>query len=81
MGKSAWMLNACENMSRRGIPTLYFSLEMPANELASRVVLGRAETNIEVVRNGFLDHAASCASPKPPTNLPASPSTLMTAEV
>ena len=24
MGKSAWMLNACENMSRRGIPTLYF---------------------------------------------------------
>jgi replicative DNA helicase len=58
MGKSAWMLNACENMSRRGIPTLYFSLEMPANELASRVVLGRAETNIEVVRNGFLDHAS-----------------------
>jgi replicative DNA helicase len=58
MGKSAWMLNACENMSRRGVPTLYFSLEMPANELASRVVLGRAETNIEVVRNGFLDHAS-----------------------
>jgi replicative DNA helicase len=56
MGKSAFMLNCAENMARRGVPVLYFSLEMPANELAARVVLGRAETNIEVVRNGFLDH-------------------------
>jgi hypothetical protein len=53
---------------------------MPANELASRVVLGRAETNIEVVRNGFLDHAANSASPKPPTNSLVSLYTLMTAE-
>jgi replicative DNA helicase len=44
--------------SRRGVPALYFSLEMPANELGCRVVLGRAETNIEVIRNGFLDHAS-----------------------
>ena len=58
MGKSAFMLNCCENMVRRGVPALYFSLEMPANELGCRVVLGRAETNIEVIRNGFLDHAS-----------------------
>ena len=58
MGKSALMLNMCENMVRRGVPALYFSLEMPANELGCRVVLGRAETNIEVIRNGFLDHAS-----------------------
>jgi replicative DNA helicase len=58
MGKSALMLNICENMVRRGVPALYFSLEMPANELGCRVVLGRAETNIEVIRNGFLDHAS-----------------------
>jgi replicative DNA helicase len=58
MGKSAFMLNCCENMVRRGVPALYFSLEMPANELGCRVVLGRAETNIEVIRNGFLDQAS-----------------------
>jgi replicative DNA helicase len=54
MGKSALMLNMADNMSRRGIPVVYFSLEMPANELAARVVLGRAETNTEIIRNGFL---------------------------
>jgi len=54
MGKSALMLNMADNMSRRGVPVVYFSLEMPANELAARVVLSRAETNTEVIRNGFL---------------------------
>ena len=58
MGKSAFMLNIAENMARRGVPVLYFSLEMPANELSTRVVLSRAETNIEVIRNGFLDPAS-----------------------
>ena len=58
MGKSAFMLNIAENMAKRGVPVLYFSLEMPANELATRVVLSRADTNIEVIRNGFLDHAS-----------------------
>jgi replicative DNA helicase len=80
MGKSAWMLNACENMSRRGVPTLYFSLEMPANELASRVVLGRAETNIEVVRNGFLDHASKFRITEAADQFAASPYMWMTAE-
>jgi replicative DNA helicase len=54
MGKSALMLNMADNMSRRGVPVVYFSLEMPANELAARVVLSRAETNTEIIRNGFL---------------------------
>jgi replicative DNA helicase len=58
MGKSAFMLNCAENMARRGVPVLYFSLEMPANELATRVVLSRADTNVEVIRNGFLDAAS-----------------------
>jgi replicative DNA helicase len=57
MGKSALMLNMADNMARRGVPVVYFSLEMPANELAARVVLGRAKTNTEIIRNGFLDHA------------------------
>lgn len=54
MGKSALMLNMADNMAHRGVPVLYFSLEMPANELAARVVLSRAKTNTEVIRNGFL---------------------------
>jgi replicative DNA helicase len=54
MGKSALMLNMADNMARRGVPVVYFSLEMPATELAARVVLGRAETNTEIIRNGFL---------------------------
>jgi replicative DNA helicase len=54
MGKSALMLNMADNMARRGVPAVYFSLEMPANELAARVVLSRAETNTEIIRNGFL---------------------------
>jgi replicative DNA helicase len=54
MGKSALMLNMADNMARRGVPVVYFSLEMPANELAARVVLSRAETNTEIIRNGFL---------------------------
>jgi replicative DNA helicase len=57
MGKSALMMNMADNMAQRGIPVLYFSLEMPARELASRVVLSRAEANTELIRNGFLDHA------------------------
>jgi replicative DNA helicase len=39
------------------VPVLYFSLEMPANELCARVVLSRANTNTELVRNGFVDLA------------------------
>jgi replicative DNA helicase len=54
MGKSALMLNMADNMARRGVPVVYFSLEMPATELAARVVLSRAETNTEIIRNGFL---------------------------
>lgn len=57
MGKSALMLNMADNMAQRGVPVLYFSLEMPANELAARVVLSRAETNTEIIRNGFINGA------------------------
>jgi len=58
MGKSALMMNMADNLVQRNVPVLYFSLEMPAQELASRVVLSRANTNSEAIRNGFLDHAA-----------------------
>jgi len=57
MGKSALMMNMADNLTRRGVPVLYFSLEMPATELAARVVLSRANTNTELVRNGFVDLA------------------------
>jgi replicative DNA helicase len=57
MGKSALMMNIADNLMRRKVPVLYFSLEMPANELAARVVLSRANTNTELVRNGFVDMA------------------------
>jgi replicative DNA helicase len=40
MGKSAWMLNMPARTCPPRRPALYFSLEMPANELACRVVLG-----------------------------------------
>jgi replicative DNA helicase len=58
MGKSALMMNMADNLAQRDVPVLYFSLEMPAQELASRVVLSRADTNSELIRNGFLDFAA-----------------------
>ena len=57
MGKSALMVNMADNLTRRGVPVLYFSLEMPCNELAARIVLSRANTNTELVRNGFVDLA------------------------
>jgi replicative DNA helicase len=57
MGKSALMMNMADNLAQRDVPVLYFSLEMPAQELASRVVLSRAKTNSELIRSGFLDHA------------------------
>ena len=57
MGKSALMMNIADHLCSRGVPSLYFSLEMPANELAARVVLSRANTNTELVRNGFVDLA------------------------
>jgi replicative DNA helicase len=57
MGKSALMMNMADNLTGRGVPVLYFSLEMPSNELAARVVLSRANTNTELVRNGFVDLA------------------------
>jgi len=58
MGKSALMMNMADNLAQRDVPVLYFSLEMPAQELASRVVLSRADTNSELIRIGFLDFAA-----------------------
>lgn len=57
MGKSAFMVNMADRMVRAGDPVVYFSLEMQANELGTRIVLSRAGVDTEMMRNGFLNPA------------------------
>lgn len=58
IGKTALALqiaeHACVNME---VPTLFISLEMSSEQLASRMVLSRSKINVSKARNGlFLEH-------------------------
>lgn len=55
MGKSALLWNMAEHISVEcGLPCLCFSLEMNEEEVASRMLCGRAKVNLQRIRDGFL---------------------------
>lgn len=59
MGKTSFGMNIAENAAMPtkgvGVPTLVFSLEMPAEQLAMRMLCGRARVNMNKVRNKFVN--------------------------
>ena len=57
MGKTALALNIAEKviLSPTPVPTLFFSLEMSAEQLAMRMVCGHGRINMTKLRTGFLD--------------------------
>jgi len=75
MGKTALAMNMAENIAvDAGKPVLIFSLEMNIQELAARMICGRARVNLQRVRDGYLSkaqidirmpeaQAAICAAP------------------
>jgi len=58
MGKTSFGMNIVENaaLPRRGkpVPTLVFSLEMPSDQLAMRMLCGRARVNMKRVRDRMI---------------------------
>ncbi|MDR3317242.1 MAG: replicative DNA helicase [Puniceicoccales bacterium] len=58
MGKTSFALNIAEHVvspkSSDPIPTLFFSLEMSAEQLALRMMCGRANVHVGRLRTGFL---------------------------
>ncbi len=57
MGKTALALNIAESaiLAKTPIPTLLFSLEMSAEQLAMRMVCGHGRIDMTKLRTGFLD--------------------------
>jgi replicative DNA helicase len=58
MGKSALDAQHVREHGPPRYPCFIFQPGDASQRAGCRVVLGRAETNIEVIRNGFLDHAS-----------------------
>ena len=54
-GKSACALNICLNQGKLNIPSLYFSLEMPKNKLAERLISIDTGINSNSIRLGSLN--------------------------
>jgi replicative DNA helicase len=59
MGKTSFALNIAENVilppangSAKAVPTLFFSLEMSADQLAMRLLCGRARVSLTRLRDG-----------------------------
>lgn len=48
MGKTSWVTGVVSNVAKRGEAAAFFSLEMPANQLAARLIC--TEANIPVIR-------------------------------
>ncbi len=59
MGKTSLGMNIAENVTlpqrRKGTATLVFSLEMPADQLAMRMICGRARVNMGRVRDRMIN--------------------------
>lgn len=60
MGKTSLALNIADHAAlppgdRKPTPTLVFSLEMSAEQLALRLICARAKVNMKRVKAGFLD--------------------------
>lgn len=59
MGKTSLALNMaeaaiCPKPGKEAVPTLLFSLEMPAEQLAMRLICSRARVNMSKLRDGFI---------------------------
>lgn len=59
MGKTALALNIAEAaiLAPNPVPTLFFSLEMSAEQLAMRMLCGHGRINMTKLRNGFLERS------------------------
>ena len=57
MGKTALALNIAESviLGQKPVPTLFFSLEMSAEQLAMRMVCGHGEINMTKLRQGYVE--------------------------
>ena len=57
MGKTALALNIAESviLAKQPVPTLFFSLEMSAEQLAMRMVCSHGRVDMGKLRDGFLD--------------------------
>lgn len=55
MGKSSALLQTARHLAiHRGVPTLFYSLEMPRNEVVERIISAEAKVNLTAIRNGHL---------------------------
>ena len=59
MGKTSLALNMieaaiCPKAGKQPVPTMLFSLEMPAEQLAMRLVCSRSRVNMRKLRDGFI---------------------------
>ncbi|MFO1066154.1 MAG: DnaB-like helicase C-terminal domain-containing protein [Pirellulales bacterium] len=54
VGKTALAMQICDSISMKGVPVLFISLEMRADELAVRIMCAKANVNNQHVRTGTL---------------------------
>lgn len=79
MGKTSLALNVAEGAAmpvKEGlapVPTLVFSLEMGADQLAMRMLCGRAKVNLKKVREGFVNEHEQRALGKAAAELKKAP--------
>jgi replicative DNA helicase len=79
MGKTSLAMNIAENVvipekkDRKPIGTLFFSLEMSAEQLAMRLLCGRSGVNMTKLREGFISKQASEALSRSAAELKAAP--------
>ena len=55
MGKTTLALNIAHNVAKIGLPALIFSLEMPARQIAARMIAAEGEINFGFLRTGNLN--------------------------
>jgi replicative DNA helicase len=79
MGKTSLAMNIAENVvlpekkGRGAVGTLFFSLEMSAEQLAMRLLCGRSGVNMTKLREGFISKQASEALMRSATELKNAP--------
>ena len=54
MGKTSFAINMATNAARKGKKVAVFSLEMPREQIAMRILCGDARVNMQMVRKGLL---------------------------
>lgn len=54
MGKTSFAINVLSNAARKGARVAFFSLEMPREQIAMRILCGDSRVNLQSVRKGLL---------------------------